>query len=318
MEVLRPTGLVHSQAYQNHATPAGHPESASRTEAVLRALRERELFDRCHRIEPTAATRADLLRVHSPAYLEQVEADFAAGRSELSTGDTSISPASKEVALLASGGVLRAVDAVVEGTVQNAFCVSRPPGHHATPSRGMGFCLYNNIAIAARYAQARHGIGKILIADWDVHHGNGTQDVFWEDGSVLFFDSHQHPWYPGTGDEDEKGSGRGLNCIINCPFPAGAGREEILPAWERRLVAAADKFKPELVLLSAGFDSRLGDPLGLLRLTDDDFAAMTRVLTHLARAHAESRLVAVLEGGYSLKGLGEGVCATVRAMMGEH
>lgn len=317
MEVLRRTGLIHSQAYQDHATPEGHPESPSRTEAVLRALRERGLFDRLHPIEPTPATRAEIQRVHTPAYLAQVDADFAEGRPELSTGDTQISPQSKSVAALAAGGVLRAVDAVVAGTVRNAFCVVRPPGHHATPSRGMGFCLHNNIAIAARHAQARHGIGKVLIADWDVHHGNGTQDVFWEDGSVLFFDTHQHPWYPGTGEADEKGSGRGLNCVINCPFPAGAGAKEILPAWEQRLVEAANTFKPEMIFLSAGFDSRLGDPLGLFRLTDDDFASMTRVLTHLAKEHAESRLVAVLEGGYSLKGLANGVCSTIQVMMGE-
>ena len=173
----------------------------------------------------------------------------------------------------------------------------------------MGFCVFNNIAIGARHARRRHGVERILIADWDVHHGNGTQEVFWSDGSVLFFDTHQHPWYPGTGSPDETGDGNGRGLIVNRPFPAGAGRKEILGAFRDVLVPAADRFKPQLVMVSAGFDSRNGDPLGRFTLTDQDFAELTDVVVEIARQHADGRLVSVLEGGYSLDGLARAVGA---------
>ena len=170
--------------------------------------------------------------------------------------------------------------------------------------------------MCARYAQAKHKIGKVLIADWDVHHGNGTQDIFYSDGSVLFFDTHQSPWYPGTGDDTERGSGKGLGCIVNNPFPAGAGRKEILGVFEGKLVEAAQKFKPDLIMLSAGFDSRLGDPLGHFRLTDEDFVDLTKVMLHLAKEHAEGRFVSVMEGGYNLKGLMKATTAHAQTLLG--
>jgi acetoin utilization deacetylase AcuC-like enzyme len=236
------------------------------------------------------------------------------GLSDLSTGDTHISHQSFDVALLAAGGVMAAVDAVIQGSVKNAFCVVRPPGHHATPSRGMGFCLFNNIAVAARHAQARHKIGKVLIADFDVHHGNGTQDIFYDDGSVLFFDTHQSPWYPGTGDANETGAGKGLGLTMNFPFPAGSGRAEVYGAFETRLMDAANKFKPDLVMLSAGFDSRQGDPLGNFRLTDEDYIDLTRIMLNIAREHAQGRLVTVLEGGYNLRGLMKATAAHAKTL----
>jgi acetoin utilization deacetylase AcuC-like enzyme len=312
---MKKTGLVYSKEYLNHQTPPGHPESAHRPHIIMRGLEEEGLLPQFEMLQPRLATREEVLRCHAASYYETAKRDVEHGLSDLSTGDTHISQHSFDVALLAAGGVMAAVDAVIAGTVKNAFCVVRPPGHHATPSKGMGFCLFNNIAIGARHAQARHKIGKVLIADFDVHHGNGTQDVFYDDGSVLFFDTHQHPWYPGTGDASETGSGQGLGLTINCPFPAGAGREQIYGAFEKRLVDAASKFKPDLVMLSAGFDSRQGDPLGSFQLTDDDFADLTKVMLHLARDHAQGRLVTVLEGGYALRGLMKATSAHAKTLI---
>jgi acetoin utilization deacetylase AcuC-like enzyme len=309
------TGLVFSDEYLKHETPAGHPESPRRAEVVMKGLEDEGLATRMERLPARSATREEVTRCHTPKYFEIAKSDVEQGLGVLSTGDTNVSERSFDVALLAAGGVLNAVDAVVEGRVRNAFCVVRPPGHHATPVKGMGFCLFNNIAIAARHAQVRHKIGKVLICDWDVHHGNGTQDIFYEDGTVFFFDTHQSPWYPGTGDESETGTGRGLNCIMNNPFPAGAGRAEVLGAFEKRLVDAAQKFKPDLVMLSAGFDSRAGDPLGGFRLTDEDFVDLTKVVLHVAKEHAEGRLVSVLEGGYNLRGLMKATAAHAKTLI---
>jgi acetoin utilization deacetylase AcuC-like enzyme len=309
------TGLVYSTEYLNHVTPPGHPESPRRAEVVFKGLEEDGLSAKMVRLQPRLATREQILRCHTPRYFETAKSDVEHGLSDLSTGDTNICERSFDVALLAAGGIIAAVDAVIAKTVRHAFCVVRPPGHHATPSKGMGFCLFNSIAIAARHAQKAQGIGKVLIADFDVHHGNGTQDIFYEDDSVLFFDTHQSPWYPGTGDASETGTGRGLGTTINCPFPAGAGRAEILGAFETRLIDAARKFKPELILLSAGFDSRQGDPLGGFKLTDEDFIDLTKVMLHLAKEHAEGRLVTVLEGGYNLRGLMKATSAHAKTLV---
>jgi acetoin utilization deacetylase AcuC-like enzyme len=310
------TQVFFDPAMLAHQPPAGHPETATRASAAMDAIRSFEQGGTVSIGSPRRGTEDDLLLVHRPAYVKLVRNEIAAGRRRLSTGDTDVSSGSLTAALTAAGAVVTAVDAVMRGKMRNAFCVVRPPGHHASAVRGMGFCIFNNTAIGARYAQRTHGVERVLIADWDVHHGNGTQDVFWSDGSVLFFDTHQHPWYPGTGLQHENGDGKGRGLIINRPFAAGAGRGEILTAFREVLVEAAERFKPQLVMISAGFDSRRGDPLGGFTLTDTDFADLTDIVLGIARQHAAGRLVSVLEGGYSPDGLARAVSAHVGRLSG--
>ena len=310
------TALLADPLYKRHIPGPAHPERPERFDAVLHALQRAGLTSQLLRVPSRAATTDEVAACHSREYINTVKAEVAGGYAALSTGDTNIGPESLRVALQAVGGVLNAVDAVMEGRAQNAFCVVRPPGHHAGRDRGMGFCIFNNVALAARYAQQRHGAGRVLIADWDVHHGNGTQDIFYADGSVFFFSTHQSPWYPGTGRAEESGEGAGRGTTLNCPFPAGSGQLEILGAFQGRLLPAARDFKPDLVLLSAGFDSRLGDPLGRFTLSDRDFADLTALMLEIADKHAGGRLVSVLEGGYNLSGLASAAVAHVRALCG--
>src|SRR5580704_4016796 len=294
------TALLLDPIYKQHDPGPGHPEQPARYDAVTRAVEDAGLLPHLQRLDVRAATEDEIALVHGREYIATAKREIAAGAQELSTGDTNVGRRSFDVAVRAVGGVLNAVDAVVTGKAANAFCAVRPPGHHARPNQGMGFCIFNNIAIAARYAQRKHGIAKVLIADWDVHHGNGTQDTFYNDGSVFFMSTHQSPWYPGTGDANETGEGKGKGCIVNFPFPAGSGREEILGVFRENLRRAADAFKPDLVMLSAGFDSREGDPLGRFKLNDVDFADLTKIMLEIAGMHSGGRLVSVLEGGYSL------------------
>jgi acetoin utilization deacetylase AcuC-like enzyme len=264
--------------------------------------------------------RAELAEVtlcHDPDYIEDVLKLIASGETDLAGGDVSVCKESGEVALHAVGGVIDSVDAVLTGQVQNAFCAVRPPGHHARPAAVMGFCIFNNIAIAARHAQKQHGVDRVAIVDWDVHHGNGTQEIFYSDGSVLFFSTHQWPWYPGTGHSSETGEGKGAGLTLNCPLPAGSGRKEIVVAFRERLLPALKNFCPELLLISAGFDSRAGDPLGQFLLTDGDFADLTDMLLDFAAAGAcKGRVVSLLEGGYNLAGLGKAVASHVSRLVG--
>jgi acetoin utilization deacetylase AcuC-like enzyme len=310
------TGLFADPFCKQHHTGPGHPESPRRFDAVMRALSAGGLIDRLEKIESRLATEEELCLCHTRDYVRNTQREILAGATHLSTGDTEVSHQSWDVARRAVGGVLNAVDAVVTGKIENAFCAVRPPGHHATPDCGMGFCVFNNIAIAARHAQRKHRLARALIVDWDVHHGNGTQDIFYDDGSVFFFSTHQSPLYPGTGMENETGAGAGLGATLNCPFPAGAGRSEILGAFESKLVPVADAFRPDIVLISAGFDSRIGDPLGGFTLSDEDFADLTRIMLAIARKHAQGRLVSLLEGGYNLEGLASAVLAHVNALCG--
>ena len=308
------TALLLDPVFRLHDTGPGHPERPERYDALTRAFDRAGLTQSLLHVATRPATEDEVALCHTRPYIQTVKRDIAAGARDLSTGDTTISPRSLEVALDAAGGLMNAVDMVFEKKATNAFCAVRPPGHHARPNQGMGFCIFNNVAIAARYAQRKHGIERVLIADWDVHHGNGTQDIFYTDGSVFFFSTHQSPWYPGTGDAGETGEGRGEGCILNCPLPAGAGRHEILGVFQERLMHAADLFKPDLVLTSAGFDSRFGDPLGRFTLSDQDFADLTSVMLEIADKHAGGRLVSVLEGGYDLAGLASAATAHVQAL----
>ncbi len=297
------TRVYHDPLCLKHLAGRQHPERPGRLEAVLQALGAAPFRGRIELVQSRPAREEDVLLAHSRDYLERVKREVAEGREQLSTGDTALSRDSLAAALAAAGAVIAAVDSVLAGEARNAFCAVRPPGHHASAARGMGFCIFNNIAIGARHALRRRGVSRVLIADWDVHHGNGTQDLFYADGAVLFFDTHQDPWYPGTGSAGETGEGKAKGLIINHPFPAGAGRREILGAFREALIPAAERFRPELVMVSAGFDSRAGDPLGQFTLTDQDFADLTDVMLEIAARHAGGRLVSVLEGGYSLEGL---------------
>jgi len=294
-----------------HDTGPGHPEQPARWDAAVRGLRDHAITA----AEPRSATADELALCHTAEYIQRARYDVESGHSTLSTGDTDISAQSWMVALRAVGTCLTAIDLVLRGEARNAFCIVRPPGHHAGPSRGMGFCLFNNIAIAARYARKRYGVDRVAIVDWDVHHGNGTQDIFYADPSVFFFSTHQSPWYPGTGDADETGEGAAKGTKLNRPFAAGAGREQILGAFSNDFGAAMHGYRPALLLISAGFDSRNGDPLGRFRLTDQDFADLTTLILEIADKYAGGRVVSVLEGGYNLTGLTRAVGAHAQTLL---
>jgi len=308
-------GFLYDQSFLNHDTGAGHPEHAGRLEAIVDAIR---CWNRGAELQPLAArpaTAAEIALVHDPYYVQRVEDECRLGRSSLSTGDTAIGGESFAVALRAAGGVLSAVDEVLGGRLDRTFCAVRPPGHHASADRGRGFCIFNNVALAARHAQKKHGLERIVIADWDVHHGNGTQEIFYQDDSVLFMSTHQWPLYPGTGAIDETGAGRGLGFTINRPFAAGAGNREIVGAFRDELLPAARRFRPDLTLISAGFDSRAGDPLGGFRVDDDGFRELTRLMLEMAAISGSGRLISVLEGGYDPAGLASAVLAHLEEML---
>jgi acetoin utilization deacetylase AcuC-like enzyme len=297
-----------------HDPGQGHPEQPARFQAVIAALQKAGLSSGNDLLPPDKLSRDDLALVHSHPYLALAQREIEEGRPHLSTGDTHVCKASWQAALAAAGCAVAATKAVIQGRSKTAFCIVRPPGHHARPEIGMGFCVLNNVAIAAAYARKHLGIQKVLIVDWDVHHGNGTQDAFYEDPDVFFFSTHQHPWYPGTGRASEVGRGAGIGTTLNCPLPAGSARKEVLGAFEQSLIPAMKKFRPELVFISAGFDSREGDPLGRFHLTDEDFQDLTTRVREIAAATADGRVISLLEGGYSLDGLAKGVVAHTSAL----
>ncbi|MHA6205241.1 histone deacetylase family protein [Dyella soli] len=300
---------THASCLQHDPGP-GQPESPARLRAVLQALDE-DRFAALDRVEAPHATREQLLRVHTAAHVDRILGTVPESGTVRLDEDTLMSPSSAEAALRAAGATVAAVDAVLGARSGQAFCAVRPPGHHATPDQAMGFCLFNNIAVAAAHALAVHGLKRIAIADFDVHHGNGTQDIFANDPRVLFVSSHQMPLYPETGREDERGVGN----IINAPLSPGDGSYEFRELWEGSLLPRMHLFKPQLVLVSAGFDAHRMDPLADLRLGSEDYAWITGRLLDLAHAHADGRLVSSLEGGYNLQALASSVAAHVGALL---
>ena len=306
-------GLVWDERFLAHDAPS-HVEKAARLTSIRCALQEAHLWDRLVQIAAVPAAESDLLRVHSPEHLLRVQRTAESAQTVWLDGDTYAGKASWEAARLAAGGACAAVDAVMRGDVRSAFCALRPPGHHASRDKAAGFCLFNNVAIAARHAQAVHGVPRIVIFDWDVHHGNGTQDTFYRDGHIMYISIHQSPLYPRTGSAEETGEGPGAGRIRNFPLAPGSGEKEFLAALEEGL-KLAETFRPEFVFISCGFDAHKDDTLGGLKLTEHTYAEATHRVRGLADRTAHGRIVSVLEGGYNLEALGRSAVAHVSALV---
>ena len=309
------TAIVHHPVFQKHDTGPGHPECPSRYAVIMDALRkDNALWSKLLEIEAKEAPRGDVQAAHTPQLYKTVERAVKEGLGYLDA-DTAVSMHSLEAALHGAGAACQAIDLVMRGEATNAFVPVRPSGHHATAERAMGFCLFNNVAVAARYAQSHYPeIERVAIIDWDVHHGNGTQGIFYDDPTVFYFSMHQYPWYPGTGARGETGVGRGKGFTFNVPLRALTPAREQKRMFEAALQEMDEKFKPELIIVSAGFDSHHGDPLGQLRLEDEDFISMTQVLKQWATETCQGHVVSCLEGGYSLATLGETVRAHVQEL----
>ena len=307
------TLILHHPASLEHRTPEGHPERPDRIRTIEAALGQGSLAALPRR-QPAAASLETVALAHPRPWIETLLSASPADGLFALDGDTLLSPGTMEAALRGVGGAVEAVDAVLSGEAANAFVAMRPPGHHAERTRAMGFCFFNNAAIAARHAQTRHGAERVAIVDWDVHHGNGTQDILWDDPSVMYCSTHQMPLYPGTGARRERGD---HDTIVNAPLRPGDGGEAFREAIETAIVPRLEAFAPDLVIVSAGFDAHRRDPLADLRLETEDFAWATRTLLAVARRHAGGRLVSLLEGGYDLQALGESVATHVGVLAEE-
>jgi histone deacetylase 6 len=305
------TGLVYDEAFLLHRAAYEHPENPERLSAIWRRLREDGLAERCARVPAREATRAELTAVHTPALVDLVDANSRSDFTQLDM-DTYTSRDSARAARLAAGGLVDLVLSVASGSLTNGFALLRPPGHHAEADHAMGFCLFNNVAVAAEAAK-RSGIRRVAIVDWDLHHGNGTQHTFEEDPDVLYFSTHQYPFYPGTGATHEFGKGAGRGRTVNVAWPAGMGDAEYLAAFDRVLAPIARVFEPELVLVSCGFDAAAGDPLGEMRVSAAGFGAMAQRLSALAAG----RLVLALEGGYNPGAIAAAAAACTRVLLGD-
>jgi acetoin utilization deacetylase AcuC-like enzyme len=304
---------VFHDACLGHSNGAGHPERPERLTAIRDHLAGRGLLQPLLQIRPASCPIDRLARVHDTAYIDAIRRACERAPARLDP-DTAVSEGSWEAALLSAGGALAACDAVVSRRARAAFVCTRPPGHHAERARAMGFCLFNNVAVAARYLQDAHGLERVAIVDWDVHHGNGTQEIFEADGSVFYFSTHQYPFYPGSGAAGETGRGEGRGSTLNVPLPPGAGDREYLAVFRDRLRPALDRFRPDVILISAGFDAHRSDPLAGMSLTEEGYAGMTAVVRDAAQAHGRGRLVSLLEGGYDLQALAASVEAHLRAL----
>lgn len=304
------TLLFENAVFLEHKTPEGHPERPDRLRALNLAL-EHERFQPLVRKQAAQASEVFVLLAHPDAHLRNVMREIPEEGINQFEGDTYASPASLQAALAAIGGAVSAVDAVFSGEADNAFIAARPPGHHAEKSKAMGFCFFNTAAIAARHAQKMHGAERIAIVDWDVHHGNGTQDIFWDDPSVLFCSTHQMPLYPGTGAKDEVGAGN----IVNAPLSPETGSDHFREAFKSRVLPRLTDFRPDLIVISAGFDAHHRDPLAQLHLVADDFDWATAKLMDIAERTASHRVVSLLEGGYDLQGLAESAALHIHRLM---
>jgi acetoin utilization deacetylase AcuC-like enzyme len=312
---LKPVVVVRDPLCLGHANVPGHPESPERLRAIERLLAAFPLRTRLACLPARDASFEELARVHTPEYIRRIEATRGRELTVLDP-DTSASAGSHAAALRAAGGVIAAVEAVLGGGYAGAFAAVRPPGHHAEADRAMGFCLFNNAAVAARWALDGHGLRRILLVDWDVHHGNGTMHSFYESPEVLYFSVHQYPHYPGTGRLEEMGRGKGQGYTVNVPLPGGQGDAEYLAVFRELLRPLALAYRPELILVSAGFDIHRDDPLADMRVTEAGFAGLTRLLAEVAAACCPGRLVFALEGGYDLPALASGVAAVLRTLLG--
>lgn len=308
------TGVVLDARYQEHDPGPGHPERADRIGSLLRRL-DTHRRPGLVRLAPRLATHEEIALVHDPGLIGRVAASAQQAAAAFDA-DTRVCARSYETALLACGGLLRVLDAVMEREVDNGFALVRPPGHHAERDRAMGFCLFNSVAVGAEYLRARFGLRRILIVDWDLHHGNGTQHSFFDDPGVLYVSTHQYPYYPGTGAAEDTGRGDGAGHTVNLPMAAGWGDADFLPLFEDVIAPICRQFEPEFVLISAGFDAHARDPLGGLNMTEAGFAHLARILLRVARDHAAGRCAAVLEGGYDLDGLTASVIAVLDEMDG--
>ncbi|TAU51870.1 histone deacetylase family protein [Rhizobium leguminosarum] len=307
------TRLYEHPIFLEHVTPAGHPERSDRIRAINVAL-EHPNFERLERRQAPQANEDAVLLAHPEEHLIAVMREIPEEEGEINQieADTYASSKSLQAALTGIGGAMAAVDDVFTGRADNVFVAARPPGHHAEKMTAMGFCFFNNAAIAARHAQKTHGAERIAVVDWDVHHGNGTQDIFWDDASVLFCSTHQMPLYPGTGAKDEKGT---HNTIVNAPLSPNVGSDHFREAFKSRVLPALDDFRPDLIIISAGFDAHHRDPLAQINLTGEDFDWATGRVLEVADRHAKNRVVSLLEGGYDLEGLAESAGMHILRMM---
>ncbi len=309
------TGFVFHDDYLNHDTGMTHPENKQRLIAIVEHLKKTGLWKELFIIIPEKADIDWVLKIHSLQHVEFVKESCLSNRRVLDFGDTLVCRESYDIALLAAGGVLTGIDHVMRSEVKNAFCAVRPPGHHAEKNQAMGFCLFNNIAIGARYIQEKHNLERIAIIDWDVHHGNGTQNSFYDDPSVLYISLHQFPYYPGTGNDSEKGQDNGEGYTLNCPMAPGSGEEEYLSAFREKIEPALNDFKPDFILISAGFDAHANDPLSSIRITENTYIHMTRILKEIANDHCHGRITSILEGGYKLDDLASSVEAHIKELL---
>lgn len=312
--MTRKVGFLYHPAFLKHDTGAAHPERPQRLMIICEYLKESGLWQNLIHIAPERVRLDVLSRVHSRHYIEAIERACLQGSAALDA-DTVVSAGSWEAALRASGAVVAAVDGIFQGKIDSAFCAVRPPGHHALPGQAMGFCLFNNVAIGARYAQEHYPVERVWIVDWDVHHGNSTQAIFEEDPSVLYCSTHQFPFYPGTGAREEQGVGPGRSFTVNVPLPEASKDAEFLRAIQQVILPRAIAFEPQLIFISAGFDAYQNDPLGGLNLTEEAFAQATRFICEVANRYCNGRIISVLEGGYDLKGLSLSVEAHLRVLL---